>query len=81
VRVRAEAAGDGLLLTFLDNGKGFPGEPEALGKMFVRHTTRSGSGLGLYLAKLLAKRMNGSLSFHHGSPGFEARLRLSGRMA
>lgn len=79
VNVNAEAAEDGLLLSFRDNGRGFKGDPAALGQMFARHTTRSGSGLGLYLSKILAKRMHGSLEFG-ANQGFEARLRIGGRL-
>lgn len=79
VSVTAEAAGDGLLLSFRDNGRGFKGDTAALGQMFVRHTTRSGSGLGLYLSKILAKRMHGSLDFH-SHPGFEAKLLIGGKL-
>jgi signal transduction histidine kinase len=79
VSVAATAAGDGLLLSFRDNGRGFKGDTAALGQMFVRHTTRSGSGLGLYLSKILAKRMHGSLEFHAGQ-GFEAKLQIGGKL-
>lgn len=79
VNVAVAPAGNGLLLSFRDNGRGFKGDPAALGRMFVRHTTRSGSGLGLYLSKILAKRMHGSLEFE-GSNGFEARLQIGGKL-
>lgn len=79
VSVTATANGDGLLLSFRDNGRGFKGDTTALGQMFVRHTTRSGSGLGLYLSKILAKRMHGALEFA-GNAGFEARLQIGGRL-
>jgi signal transduction histidine kinase len=79
--VAAAAAGEGVLLHFRDNGRGFKGDTAALGRMFVRHTTRSGTGLGLYLSKILAKRMHGSLELVGGASGFEARLQIGGRLA
>ena len=59
-----------------DDGRGFAGDPNALGSVFVRHSTTSGSGVGLYLSKILAKRMKGSLSFNKIPSGFEAVLIL-----
>lgn len=76
------AAKDGQLEVLVtDNGKGFQGEAARLGEMFVRHNTRSGTGLGLYLSRLLASRMNGGLQFRSAGSGLEAVLRLDGRMA
>jgi signal transduction histidine kinase len=80
VEVEARSCGDQVEILVRDNGKGFP-EPEKLGARFVRHTTRSGSGLGLYLSRLLANRMGGSLDFAAASPGLEARLKLGGRIS
>ena len=76
--------GDGRLkIRVQDNGKGFSGNPDALGTELVRHTTRSGTGVGLYLSRLLASRMNGKLAFSRpvGGPGLEACLELEGRLA
>lgn len=46
-----------------DNGSGFRGDLAQLGKAFLRHTHQSGSGLGLYLCKLLMSRLNGQMNF------------------
>jgi signal transduction histidine kinase len=81
VSVRASSANDKLSILVADNGKGFAGNPEQLGASLVRHTTRSGAGVGLYLSRLLASRMGGSLSFSQpASAGLEARLELNGRL-
>jgi signal transduction histidine kinase len=53
-----------------DNGSGFEGDFRQLGgKPLVRHTRRSGSGVGLYIVRQLARRMNGAIGFSRGSDG------------
>lgn len=81
VVVDAREADGGLEIVFRDDGRGFAGNPERLGEMFIRHTTRSGSGIGLYLSRRLAARMHGSLQLHRGNSGLEAKLRIGGRLA
>lgn len=82
VIVKAEKREESVEISLKDNGAGFMGDSSKLGEMFIRHNTRSGSGLGLYLSRLLAKRMGGSLEFSGKSPdGLEARLRIYGRLA
>lgn len=63
-------------LTFRDNGTGFSGDPSRLGKPFIKHTTKSGSGIGLYLAKKLIAKMSGRVSFRNTGKGFEVKLLL-----
>lgn len=80
VEVSAKALNEGIEISLRDDGKGFA-NPAELGREFVRHTTRSGSGLGLYLSRLLALRMGGSLNFSAANPkGLEARLQIGGRL-
>ena len=58
-----------------DNGRGFGGDSNQLGKLFVRHTRGSGSGVGLYIVRQLMKRMNGAIDFPNaGDGGFVAEL-------
>ncbi len=81
VEVRAEMIdGVGVGIEVQDNGKGFNGEVDRLGKMFARHTTTSGSGIGLFLAQRLAKRMGGKMDFISGDvknpQGFRVNLQL-----
>jgi two-component system phosphate regulon sensor histidine kinase PhoR len=56
-------------LRVADNGRGFAGDIKELGKLFVRHARGSGSGVGLYISRQLAKRMNGTLNFARADDG------------
>jgi signal transduction histidine kinase len=70
VDVNVKRTNDGrLIVRVTDNGTGFQGDLDQLGKLFVRHTRGSGSGVGLYIVRQLVKRMNGTISFPGGSPG------------
>lgn len=81
VTVSAHADKNRVRVSVEDNGKGFAGDPETLGQEFVRHTTRSGAGIGLYLARKLARRMNGNLILARAPQGgMEASLLLEGRL-
>jgi signal transduction histidine kinase len=60
-----------------DNGCGFQGDETQLGKLFVRHARSSGSGVGLYIVRQLAKAMNGGINFSNGEAnGFMAEVDL-----
>ena len=81
VDVSVEAGEPGRLrIRFTDDGRGFTGEREKLGKMFHRHSSTSGSGLGLYLAKSLITRMDGTLTVPEQSEGgFCVEISIPGR--
>jgi len=78
IRITAEPGGGGYLtVRVADNGRGFQGDFGQLGKLFVRHARGSGSGVGLYISRQLAKRMNATLTFARGeNGGFVAELNL-----
>ena len=62
-----------------DNGRGFSGDRAKLGEMFRRHSSTSGSGLGLYLAQQLTLRMNGQFRVTDvPSGGFGVEIALPG---
>lgn len=61
---------------FADDGRGFHGNLSRLGRMFERHSSTSGSGLGLSLAMQLARRMGGDLVINDTSAGFAVELVL-----
>jgi len=66
-----------LSLQIADNGQGFAGDFNQLGRLFVRHGRSSGSGVGLYIVRQLIKRMNGTIVFDNGPDGgFVAHLNL-----
>jgi len=59
-----------LHLRLSDNGSGFTGDFRQLGgKPLVRHTRHSGSGVGLYIVRQLARRMDCAIDFGRGSNG------------
>ena len=64
-------------VTVADNGRGFAGDFNQLGRLFVRHERGSGSGVGLYIVRQLVKRMKGEISFEStNGAGFVARFDL-----
>jgi len=70
VRISVKRSGGGPLTVRVDdNGCGFDGDFNQLGKLFVRHRRDSGSGVGLYIVRQLVKRMKGSISFTGGTNG------------
>jgi len=80
IRIITEASGSGrLIVRVSDNGRGFAGDFRELGRLFVRHARGSGSGVGLYISRQLAKRMNSTLSFSRGDDGgFVAQMSFPG---
>lgn len=73
VQLSASASDGRWQLQISDRGRGFP--PEAAEKLFDLHNRGSGegithgAGLGLAIARSLARRMGGDISAHSGGPG------------
>ena len=61
-----------------DNGTGFEGALDELGNLFHRPKSTSGSGVGLYICRMLVERMKGELSLHADNHGFRVDLCLGG---
>lgn len=59
-----------------DNGSGPHIDVRELGRLFFRPTKRSGTGVGLYISRRLAKRMDGLLTLSRGARGLVATLEL-----
>lgn len=77
MHVKIERIPGGHVVTrLLDNGRGFTGDSKRLGLIFERHGSSSGSGLGLYLATNLARRLDGQLNFPEASRGFAVEVVL-----
>ena len=76
-----ERSADLICLTLHDNGTGYLGDKKTLGKLFVRPSSQSGSGIGLYLVNSLSRRMGGFLSFPEVDKGFSAEITLCGRIS
>lgn len=64
------------LIDIVDNGTGFTGDIKKLGKLFHRHNSRSGSGVGLFLVKTLLRKMNGNVNFYIIETGFKVSISL-----
>jgi len=69
------------LVRVSDNGRGFKGDLSRLGRIFERHGSSSGSGLGLYLARSLAARLGGKMHFIGGENGFSVEVELPSKGA
>lgn len=67
---------DRVTIRFQDDGRGFKGDLQRLGRMFERHGTSSGSGLGLYLAMSLARRLDGEVRVLPTESGFAVEVIL-----
>ncbi|MEO6079466.1 MAG: HAMP domain-containing sensor histidine kinase [Steroidobacteraceae bacterium] len=77
VDVQASATGSGVTLHYRDDGRGFEGDPSKLGRLFLRGGSSRGTGVGLYLVRVLMDRMGGDVQFAHAEGGgFAATLRF-----
>ncbi|EPG72551.1 GHKL domain protein [Leptospira fainei serovar Hurstbridge str. BUT 6] len=79
VKISTEPAPGGRVkFAFRDNGIGFRGDLRTLGRPFIRHTSTSGTGIGLYIVKNLIKKMGGNFVLRASeSGGFRAEWTLS----
>jgi signal transduction histidine kinase len=60
-----------------DDGRGFEGDPSRLGRLFQRGSASRGTGVGLYLVRVLMERMGGRVDFAHvPGGGFATTLRF-----
>lgn len=75
VTIHEEDRGDSVTLKIEDDGRGFIGTPEQVGKPFHKHHGSSGSGVGLYLVKSLVSKMGGEARFEF-HPQFAAFVSL-----
>lgn len=81
VTLFAEERAGRVYLDVRDNGLGFQGVTTHLGNLFYRPKPTSGSGLGLYICRLLARKMNGDFKIEPGGQGFHVKLVFAGGAA
>ncbi len=70
IQIDIQREGPWTRVRFADDGRGFRGNFARLGRMFERHSSTSGSGLGLSLAMQLSRRQGGSLQILDAAEGF-----------
>jgi len=77
VSVTASKVNGNVELSFRDNGRGFEGDPSRLGRLFQRGSASRGTGVGLYLVRVLMERMGGKVEFSNAADGgFATKLRF-----
>ena len=67
--VQAVQSPQGVNLRYRDDGRGYQGDPAKLGRMFARGVESRGTGVGLYLVRVLMERMGGSVDFSNAADG------------
>ena len=74
-RIAIERAADTVTVSFADRGRGFSGDSLRLGTLFFRGERSQGAGVGLYLIRMLMRRMGGDAEYRsQPGTGFETRL-------
>lgn len=71
MRIDASAARGrhGVEIRLRDHGRGYQGDPSRLGHLFLRGDASRGTGVGLYLVRVLMERMGGSVEFANAPGG------------
>ena len=78
VEIKPHAGKQGQIEILLsDDGTGFEGNPELLGRELTRHYHGSGSGVGLFLCRRLTKQMGGRFEVRSGKPRFSVVVSLA----
>jgi signal transduction histidine kinase len=76
VRIKAERDSQRIRILIQDDGLGFSGKQNTLGLLFHKGVASQGTGVGLYLVRVLVERMGGRV-FFDSNPGFQVSLWLS----
>lgn len=81
VKIEAQKHNQNLVqILVTDNGNGFSGEYRRLGRLFDRPTSKSGNGIGIYIARRMATLMGGDLKVPETSSGFCVAVFLPGEL-
>lgn len=67
IKIRLKNQSQYIELEYNDNGKAFTGDFKKLGKLFYKHNSNQGSGIGLYLISTLVQQMKGSFKILENS--------------
>ncbi len=69
IDVRAARGRHGVEVAVRDHGTGYAGDPSQLGHLFHRGDASRGTGVGLYLVRVLMERIGGSVAFANAAGG------------
>jgi signal transduction histidine kinase len=69
IDVHATRGRHGVEVRLRDYGRGFEGDPAQLGRLFERGGGSRGTGVGLYLVRVLMERMGGTVAFGNAPGG------------
>jgi signal transduction histidine kinase len=69
IDVHATRGRHGVELRVRDHGRGYDGDASRLGRLFLRGDASRGTGVGLYLVRVLMERMGGGVEFANASGG------------
>lgn len=69
IDVKATRGRHGVEICVRDHGGGYDGNPARLGHMFQRSNASRGTGVGLYLVRVLMERMGGRVEFANATGG------------
>ncbi len=69
LQVAAVRTAEGVDLRYRDDGRGHRGDFSKLGRMFARGDASRGTGVGLYLVRVLMERMGGHVEFANAPEG------------
>jgi signal transduction histidine kinase len=81
--------GEFIRVSITDTGPGIPVEQQQLlfhkfqqaGKSLLTRDATRGTGLGLYISRLLAEKMGGAVSLDHSEPGKGTTFSFTARIA
>ncbi|MET0279620.1 MAG: HAMP domain-containing sensor histidine kinase [Steroidobacteraceae bacterium] len=78
IDVDARRSRHGVEIRYRDDGRGYDGDPRQLGRLFQRGGQSRGTGVGLYLVRVLMDRMGGGVEFANvAGGGFAVTLYLT----
>lgn len=80
VQIHVSGQAPEILIRVRDNGLGFKGEIHRLGQGILRSNDQRGNGIGLFISRSLVRKMRGQLNFFTDNQGFEAQLKIPGRI-